>query len=189
MAALVACLSAHAQPITQLKPLVLRTQLVVGGQARCALVCPDSLRPVADEIAAALAAHGAKPEIIRDTDLVSAQWAVDLARVGKRHLIALGNINTNRLLAVLWGQGYVVEDSLFPGPGGHVVRTVHDPFAIGVNVLELAGSDAAGVRLAAQQFVTKHVPAQGDVVLPQPFNEVKFTPVALRFFMPPPQPS
>ena len=186
LATLVGCLPAQAQPIAQLKPLVPRTELIVGGQARCAIVCPESLRPVGEGLAAALATHGAKPETIRDADLVSEQWALDLARAGKRHLVALGNVNTNRLLAVLWGQGYVVEDSLFPGPGGSVVRTVHDPFATGVNVLELAGSDEAGVRLAVQRFLSRHMPPRGDVVLPHPVNDVKFTPVTLRFFPPPP---
>ncbi len=186
--ALAACLPGSAQPITQLKPLYPRTELIAGGQARCVIVCPEALRPLGDELAGALAKHGAKPEILRDSDLVSARWELDLPRVGKRHLIALGNISTNRLLAVLWGEGYVVENSLFPGPGGYVVRTVHDPFANGTNVVELAGSDEAGVRLAVQRFLTHHVPAAGDVVLPAPIVDVQFVPVEQRFFPAPPQP-
>jgi hypothetical protein len=179
--ALACVIPASAAEITELKALHPRTELVVGGEPRCVIVVPDDadLRAQAEALASALPAA---PEIVLDTATVSPQWDLDLEAIAGRNLIALGNINTNRMLAMLYGETYVVADSIFPGPDGHVIRTVHDPWAVGVNVLVLAGSDAAGVARAITVFREKYLPDAGDVVLPEPIVDVEFTPVEHRFF-------
>ncbi len=183
--ALSACAAAFAAPITQLKPLYPRTELVVGGQARCVIVTPEreDLSALAHRLAARLErAGGARPDILSADAVISAGWQIDLDRISGRALVALGNPNNNRLLARLWGMGYVCTSSIFPGEGGHVIRTVHDPFAAGVNVLALSGSNAAGVERAVEVFCEKYVPDAGDVVLPQPVLDVHFTPTYHRFY-------
>ena len=179
--ALACAAQASAAEITELKALHTRTELVVGGEVRCLIVVPDDaeLRAQAEALASALPAA---PEIILDTDLVSPLWELDLEAIAGRNLIALGNINTNRLLAMLYGETYVIADSIFPGPDGYIIRTVHDPWAAGINVLVLAGSDAAGVARAVATFGEKYLPDAGDVALAQPVVDVEFTPVEYRFF-------
>ncbi|MCD6361370.1 MAG: hypothetical protein J7M38_10990 [Armatimonadetes bacterium] len=179
--ALACIVAASAADITDLKPLYPRTDLIVEGRARCVIVvsADATLRAQAEALAAALPV---RPEILTDTDLVSPRWEIDFDTIGGRNLVALGNINTNRLLAVLYGETWVVVDSLFPGPGGYVIRTVHDPWAAGVNVLVLAGSDDDGVARAVAVFRERYLQDTGDVILPQPVVDVEFTPVEYRFF-------
>ena len=174
------------QPITQLKRMVPRTVLAEAGKARCLLLVPDGepYTKLGNEFAARLRElAGASPEVARASALVSEDWSVALDVLGGRTAVALGNVNNNRLLAVLYGQRYVVADSIYPGRGGYVVRTVHDPFATGVNVLVLAGSDAAGVEKATSVFFAAHVAAhEGSAVLDGPIVDVELERRAYPFF-------
>ena len=187
--AVVAACAASGGPITELKPLYPRTEIIVGGQAKAAIVVPDApaLKQMAEELAAQLEKRGgARLEVLSADSVVSEDWQISFGRVAGRNLIALGNINDNRLLAVLWGERYVVADSIFPGEGGYVVRTVHDPFARGVNVVVLAGSEADGVQRAVDVFCETYLPkAGGDIVLPQPITDTEFARTEKRFFPPP----
>jgi len=163
--------------ITALKRLYPTTPLVVVGNPVAAIVVPDDprlqnmARQLADEIRRR---SGASPEILAADKLVSRWWEIDFTAIQGRSLIALGNINTNRLLGALWGAGYTDEDSTYPGDGGYVVRTVHDPFAKGFNVVVLAGSDTDGVRRAVDAFCRKHLPGPArDLVLRAPITDIQ----------------
>ena len=173
-------------PITRLKSIHARTVLREAGKLQCVIVSTpgDSLTQSAAQLQDALrTADGTCPEILLASEIVDASWGIDFGAIGDRTIIALGNVNTNRLLAVLYGQRYVVADSLYPGTEGHVIRTVHDPFARGINVLVLAGSDAAGVERACSEFVRKYVAGRtGPLVLPEPVIDVVFTPESRPFF-------
>ena len=172
--------------IAKLKPLYPRTELAAAGRCQCFIVAPgeDEYQELARSLSRSLAERsGVAPEIFRDTDLVDAQWRVAFDRVGPRHAIALGNVNNNRVLAVLYGERYVVADSIYPGRGGYVVRTVHDPFARGVNVVALAGSQIEGVRRAVEVFLERHLRGEGgSLVVPGPVVDVVFERKAYRFF-------
>ena len=165
------------EPLTKLKKLYPRTELVESGKPRALLVVPDTpgLGKVADEIRKTIQQlTGARLTTVRPEDLIDKDWQIDHQAIGNHHLIALGNVNTNRLLAVLWGEGYAAADSLYPGQGGYVVRTVHDPFATGINVLVLGGSDTAGVERAAAALGAKHLHSQGkSLALAHPIVEVE----------------
>jgi hypothetical protein len=176
--------AAWAGPIAELKPLYPQTPICVGGQARAVIVAPEALATVAGQLAGQIkTACGVQLEIVRPEQVVSAEWQLIPAATDKRSLIALGNINDNRLLAVLWGAGYLVADSLYPGAGGYVVRTVHDPFARGVNVVALNGSDVAGVQRAVDSLLSKHLTAkQGECVLAGPIMEADLKIVQQRFY-------
>jgi len=177
--------SVSGQTVGDLKALYPRTEVAVNGETRAVIVAPDQgpIHAVARRLRSALEQAGAGGiEVVGVDDVISPQWEIDFARIGGRTIIAPGNINTNRLLAKLWGQGYVVADSIFPDEGGYVVRTVHDPFARGINVIALAGSDPAGVQRAVDVFVDRYVPDDGDVVLPEPVVDIKFTNTQRRFY-------
>ena len=128
-----------------LKDLHLHTDLVVDGDARAIIVAPASGRY--DESAtviqsAILAATGVEVRILPDDgpagDLPLAQNA-----------IVLGNRSTNRLIGALYDRYYTLLDLRYPGPGGHVLRSLHNPFGNGCNALLVGGSDDAGIATAA----------------------------------------
>ena len=77
------------------------------------------------------------------------QAAVPLAG----NLIALGNRSTNALISALYDGFYTLLDLKYPGSGGHVVRTLHDPFATGHNAILVGGSDPEGVATAARKLI------------------------------------
>lgn len=173
-------------PITQLKPLYPRTVLVQNGAPRCVVVRPDAseYEAVAHQFVELVRRQtGATLPVMRASALVDDDWKISFAAIGSNDLVALGNVNNNRLLSVLYGQRYVVADSIYPGAGGYVIRTVHDPFAKGINVLVLGGSDAAGVQRAMSAFADKLAKAPGrDLALDQPVIDVAFEKKAYRFF-------
>ncbi|NOY80979.1 MAG: hypothetical protein GXP31_08235 [Kiritimatiellaeota bacterium] len=177
-----------ADPVPEihtLKRLYPRTVIVRDGRPTAVIVRPDGaeFETAAARLSDAIRERtGAALPVRRASELVAPDWNLIDDAFGSRNLIAIGNINTNRLLAVLYGEKYVVADSIYPYKGGYVIRTVHDPFARGVNVLVLAGSDPDGVRRAIDEFRERYVrPAERSLELPQPIVDVKFTPVELPF--------
>ncbi|MBN1670825.1 MAG: VCBS repeat-containing protein [Kiritimatiellae bacterium] len=186
-----ACLLARAQEdspprITRLKTLYPATVLVELAQPRALIAVPDepAYGPLAETLRDRIARESAaRLPVVRAAELVDANWRVAHKTIGARNIIALGNVNNNRLLARLYGERYVVADSVYPGHGGYVIRTVHDPWATGVNVLVLAGSDAAGAAKAIDVFAEKYLPGTGEtVVLEKPVVDVVFEKKAYPFF-------
>jgi hypothetical protein len=88
---------------------------------------------------------GGEIPIIGDARLTDEQ-------MNRHDLILLGDLNTNRLTARLYLNNYAFVDALFPGPGGHLIKTVVDPFGRGRSMILVAGSDTEGTRRAAERF-------------------------------------
>ncbi|MGD8239445.1 MAG: hypothetical protein PVH68_12880, partial [Armatimonadota bacterium] len=173
-------------PITRLKRLYPRTVLVANGQPHCVVVTPDApeYAALAEQFVALIRERtGAAVPVRLAAEVADEHWRIDFAGTGDRNIVALGSVNNNRLLSVLYGRRYVVADSIYPGTGGYVIRTVHDPFARGINVLVLAGSDAEGVRRAISVFGDRHAKVTGTtLVLPDPVTDVEFERKGYRFF-------
>jgi hypothetical protein len=74
-------------------------------------------------------------------------------KVPRKNPILLGNLNNNRVLFRLYGYSYTPADHLFPGNGGYLVQTIHDPWGNGRNAIGLLGSDLAGVGKAVDRFL------------------------------------
>ena len=182
-----------APAIGKLKRLYPETALVKDGAPRSLIVIPDApdYLPLAKGLQSAIRkATGATVAVRRASRFVDENWRIDFGavgpstslRTGARNVMALGNVNNNRLLSVLCGEKHVVADSIYPGKGGHVVRTVHDPFANGVNVLVLAGSDRDGVAKAVAVFTSGFIKKSGrDLVVPRPVVDVDFKWHSYRF--------
>ena len=187
---LAASLALAAPParIVKLKPTCARTPLVEKGRARARIVVPQDprFRAAGERLRDAVRkATGVTLPIVSDREIVH-DGKLRAGALEGSHLIALGNVNRNRLLRCLFGGWYVVADSIYPGEGGYVVRTVHDPFAKGVNVVALCGSDPAGVAKAVDVFIEKHLRPKGrDLALPEPVVDVVFTAKRHRFFLGP----
>ncbi|MGE4565949.1 MAG: hypothetical protein AB7F32_13825, partial [Victivallaceae bacterium] len=83
--------------------------------------------------------------------------------------ILLGNAHDNPAIANLYFRHYVILDSRYPGRGGDLVRTLHNPFADGLNVVFAGGSDADGHRRSAEKLADaiRALPAGGDLTLPR----------------------
>ncbi|MCK5802212.1 MAG: hypothetical protein KAI66_05240, partial [Lentisphaeria bacterium] len=133
---------------TQLKDLCLQTRLVTDGKPNAAIVVPATGRYTtqATRIAACLRTlTGVDLPIVTDD-------APEAAVPVQQHLILLGNRSTNRTIEELYNQHYTLLDLRYPGPGGHLVRTLHNPFGNQCNVIFVGGSDDAGVAAATEVF-------------------------------------
>jgi hypothetical protein len=144
---------AHAAlpEITRLKNLHLETVLVRKGIPNAVIVVPKSgfLARQADTVAAAIKARtGCAVAIVSDA-------TVPEEILKSRNVIALGNMATNRFIGHLYRQWQVILDLSYPGRGGYVVRTLHNPYGTGRNVVFLGSSDEAGVADAVAVFVKR----------------------------------
>ena len=172
--------------ITHLKKLYPQTAISLEGKP-AAFIAPGhsgKQMQLAEELQTAIQQHtGVTIPIVAAAEFVDEEWNIDFNRVGSSNIIALGNVNNNILLKVLYGERYVVADSIYPGKGGYLIRTVHDPFAVGINVLALAGSDNEGVKKAIAVFIRDFVSKSGkNLLMEEPVIQVDFEKKAYRFF-------
>lgn len=140
-------LTVHGQ-VTELRPIRVRTPVVVEGEPKALIVSPatSELRKLALLVQGEIRdASGAVLPLLSDDKLLADPASLP-------HCIAIGNLECNPLLARLYELGRVRCDRGYPGRGGHVVRTVYDPWGSGKNVIALAGSDGDGIRAAVAAF-------------------------------------
>ena len=126
-------------PLRPLDPLVLDL-----GAETCTIVSPRTgpVATAARELADALEAKtGHRPAVVGDT--------VAPSRLAAGPLLVPGNLVTNAVSRRLYFGGYDFTDCAWPGRGGHVVRTVRDPFGTGAHVLVIGGSSPEDIARAA----------------------------------------
>ncbi len=151
------------QDIDEAKPLYLETVISHLGQALAAIVTPDTpaYRAQAAKIAQAVRElDGVELPIYVDSEL-------DPWEPPDENLIILGNLVDNPYLGPLYAQHYVAADRFYPGKGGHVLRTIHDPWGVGLNGILVGGSDIRGVAASAELLVERLELDEEGVVLPQ----------------------
>jgi FG-GAP-like repeat len=83
-----------------------------------------------------------------------------------RHFILVGQFWNNAILERLYAGMFDPTDALFPGPGGHELRTVCRPFRAGQNCVVVTGSDIEGCRQAAAALPGLLVERNGAWVIP-----------------------
>ena len=121
----------------------------------CVILAPQAApyAEMAANLASALKKRvGADPKVVSDT--------TDPATLGKGPLVLLGNLMDNAAVRMLYFHAYDFTDLAFPGPEGHVARTIRDPFGTGAHVLLLGGSYPDGVAAAAA-WLAERVHANG----------------------------
>ena len=132
----------------QLKPLRLETDVVRDGHPR-AVVChaeAPAWRRAAEAVRAAVKdATGAELEVLADA-------AMDPAQLGRGNVILLGHLDNSRLVERLYHSFFVCLDVGYTGRNGYVIRSVHDPFGQGGNVVLVGGSYPEGTTKAAEAF-------------------------------------
>ncbi|MFW5868266.1 MAG: hypothetical protein ACOCX2_10645, partial [Armatimonadota bacterium] len=142
------------------KQLFPQTPLVTGGEAQGRIIVPAD--EAWGEAAVALQSKieelsGAAPEIV-PADQVTDEEMRDATS------IVIGNVVSNARMRHLYGHGYIFADDFYPGEGGYEVRTVHDPWGTGHNVLSVGASDPAGA-LAGVEALSAGLQAGDDLVL------------------------
>lgn len=134
---------------TKLKDLHLTTHLVRDGKPAICIVAPASgiykaqavrLQAAIEELA------GCKVPIVSND-------APEAAVPIKDGLIVLGNRSTNATISELYNRYFLLTDLRYPGTGGYEVRTIHNPFGGGHNVIVVGGSDAKGVDKATDTLI------------------------------------
>ena len=138
----------ESRKITKLKDLCIETMLVADGKPQAVIVAPagerygDAIRTIQGAVRKCA---GVELPVRRD--------GVDPeALLKEQNVVALGNMATNPFVEHMYRQWYVLLDLKYPGKGGHVVRSLHNPYATGRNVIWIGGSDDAGVGRAAEVF-------------------------------------
>ncbi len=134
---------------TKLKNLHLTTELVRAGKPNAVIVVPAS--GLYDKQSAII--RQAVKTLTGATLPIAIDNSAEAAMPVAGNLIVLGNRSTNQTTGKLYNRYYTLLDLRYPGKGGYVVRTLHNPFGNGRNVVFVGGSDAAGVEAAAGVFV------------------------------------
>jgi outer membrane protein assembly factor BamB len=132
---------------SKLKNIYTKTELVGQGKSKITIVVPAS---------GMYDSYGKRiQERIKTLTDVLVPIVSDEVRPNKGHLIVLGNRSTNKTISDLYNRYYTLLDLRYPGKGGHVVRTLHNPLGDGHNVVFVGGSDLEGVASATDLFLAK----------------------------------
>jgi len=128
--------------IEEPKELFPQTPIVVGGEPQAQIIAPadGDWAEVARELQAMVRElTGAELPIVPAGE-------VEEEAMRQQTAIVVGNVVVNREMLYLYSHGYIFPDDYYPGDGGYEVRTVHDPWATGHNVLSIGASDPEGAR-------------------------------------------
>ena len=135
----------------RLKDLHLETELVRNGKSAARVVVPKS--GLYDGSASKIVAKvreltGFEQPVLRDADLdICGEQSL------ATNLVVLGNRSTSRVVSDFYDLYHVILDLRYPGKGGSVVRSLHDPFGDGHNVIFVGASDEAGMAKATAAFL------------------------------------
>jgi hypothetical protein len=160
---------AQARELCRAKPLSFDTILARGDQPLAAIVAPDA--PEWQDLARKLQGLVGTPlPIVPATTVVTGPldaWTPEALKPlgqGGRHLILLGDLNSNPVVRRLYYQWQAFEDGAYPGAGGYAIRTVVDPEGLGWNAIILGGQSAADVAPALEPFANTLQRQEGSVV-------------------------
>jgi len=151
--------------LARVRPMAVNTALVEDGTARARLVTPmtgpwlDAAKRVQSEIEAVT---GVPLPIISDTDLADDEW-------GRGNLIVFGNLLVSPAYARLYHNFFVCADAGYTGTEGFELRSVHEPFGPGGNVVALGAQAGAGLTRGTDrllELVGEHG-RKGELVLPR----------------------
>ena len=127
------------------------TILVDSGGPRAIIAAPDTpeLSRLGDELAAALhEVTGVRFPVLPGCLIDRGMWEAN-------HVLVVGDMSVNRFASELYRRIRTFEDCYYPGPGGWVVRSVHDTWGTGTNCLIAAGSDDAGHSRAVEALLSE----------------------------------
>ncbi|MFC1712383.1 hypothetical protein ACFL6S_01875 [Candidatus Poribacteria bacterium] len=135
----------------KLKNLNVDTILVSNGGADVTIIAPAS--SVYREQAERIQKHIEKLTDVRVAIETDESAAGSVPVTG--NLIVLGNRSTSKTIGELYNLYYTLLDLRYPGQDGYIVRTLHNPFGNGKNVVFVGGSDSPGVEAATEAFIQR----------------------------------
>ena len=140
--------------ISRLKSLNLTTVLGERSRPRATIVIPDdaAYRALAAEI-------NARVRQCAGVELPVAAGGRPEELLSRGHVIAVGNLADNPFIERLYFQWFCFTDRWYPGEGGYEVRSIHNPYGTGTNVILLGGSDERGAAEAVHKFCAVLRPA------------------------------
>ncbi len=133
-----------------LKDLHLTTELVEGGRPAAVIVRPASGEhdTEAEAIRQAIATiTGVTVPVVTDADPAA-------SLPPQTNLIVLGSRDWNATIEGLYERFFTLVDAKYPGPGGWVVRSIHNPFGNGRNIILAGASEPAQVASATDALIT-----------------------------------
>ena len=151
--------------LKQVRPMAVNTAIVKEGTAHARLVTPmtEPWLGAAKRLQNGIeTVTGVQIPIIADTDLTDDDW-----RNG--NLIVTGNLLASSAYARLYHNFFVCADAGYTGAEGFELRTVHEPFGPGGNVVALGAQANAGLACGTDRLlalVGKHG-RKGQLVLPR----------------------
>ncbi|MFO7947672.1 MAG: hypothetical protein R6V19_12760, partial [Armatimonadota bacterium] len=135
--------------VNEPKNLYVQTPIVQQGEPRAVIVSPaaEAWVDLANELS----------ESIREATGVSLPVAfsdeISDEELQSTNTIMLGDVNANRSLLYPYSHGLVFADGGYPGEGGFDLRSVHDPWGTGHNIISIGASDIAGARAGMETLV------------------------------------
>ncbi len=135
-------------PVERLKDLHLTTAIVSEGKPVASVVVPQDGRydALAGRIVDAIAqSTAARVPVKRDSEVTLPL---------PENTVILGNRSTNTLISRLYDLYYTYLDLKYPGAGGYLVRSLHNPFGNGQNAILVGSSDDAGMERAVAELIS-----------------------------------
>lgn len=162
---------ASAQSLPERKPFVLDTVIVDHSRANAVIVAPESseYHSLAMKVQAAVRKASGVDIPIRSDALFAHIRGELKGSFPATHIILIGNQASSGLVTYLCYMGYCIVDTSYPGTGGYLVKTIHDPWGTGANVILLSGSDFTGVSRAVDRFCSD-LPTGDTLIIPRTFR-------------------
>ncbi|MCF7759587.1 MAG: hypothetical protein K9M98_03705, partial [Cephaloticoccus sp.] len=133
--------------ITTARPITPTT--AIGGGVPVLVIAPRSGhgQQAAQAIHRALLELGARADLQVDPDDA-------VMRTAPGPVILVGNLADSRSIRWLYYRSLCSTDLWYPGPSGHELRTLCNPFGSGHNLILVGYSDTDGARIAGEKLLT-----------------------------------
>jgi len=144
--------------LDKVRPLKRETALVENASPRAVVVPPAGGADLAKKVRDAVEkVSGVRLPVVADPKAIPPD----------KNIIVIGNMLNNKIAERLYWNYYSREDSLTPGPGAYVIRTVSRPYGFGKdqNIVVIGASDKPGLEKGVAAFA-RLLGKGPDIVLP-----------------------
>lgn len=151
--------------LTSVRPMAGQTVLVRGRKGAARIVAPET--GVWPALAQRLQGEVRDATGVELSIVSAATIPDDLWQTGS--LVVLGNLLESKPFARLYGNFFVCADAGYTGDEGYELRTVHEPFGPGCNVVVLGAQAVAGAEAGMNRLIeiVRENAQQGELSLPR----------------------
>ncbi len=148
-------------PMPPLKAFYTEIPITHNGAPACLIAVPDGAEYAELGAKVAEAIQRASSAVVP----VRSAAKLPISTLETSNAILLGYFANNPLIGRLYDEYFVNLDAQWPGKGGYIIRTVHDPMGKGTGFVCLGGADVESVSKAVDDFIST-LPGQGDISYP-----------------------